>query len=308
MEKIKRVIIIGAGGMGGYFASRFIETEGFSTAVAARGQRRKRLESEGLVVNGKKYTVPVVDPDEVDSPADLIIVAVKNHHLADAVSNLGMLVGNHTTFISVMNGMDSEEYIGSIYDMERVLYAISVGIVAIREENRITYINPGLHYFGEKTNTTISQRVKKVQEAFGHAGIYYETPPDMIRMLWWKFMINVGINQASAVMHAPYSVFQTNPEARSLMEALMREVINLAETLDVNLVEKDVTGWYPVLEKLAPHGKTSMLQDIEAGRKTEVEAFGDKVVSLGKAHNIPTPVNQAVVNIIHVLERDAGKT
>ncbi|UCB44797.1 MAG: 2-dehydropantoate 2-reductase [Spirochaetota bacterium] len=308
MGNIKRVIVIGAGAIGGYFVSRFLETDGFATAVAARGQRRKRLETEGLVVNGKKYNVPVVDPDEADSPSDLIIVAVKNHHLADAVNNLEKLVSNHTTFISVMNGLDSEDYIGSIYGMDKVLYAISVGIVAIREENRITYINPGLHYFGEKSNTKISQNVKKVQEAFERAGIYYKTPPDMVRMLWWKFMINVGINQASAVMHAPYSVFQTDPEARGFMESLMREVTNLAEAVDINLVEKDITSWYPVLDKLAPNGKTSMLQDIEAGRKTEVEAFGGEVVSLGKAHNIPTPVNQTVVNIIHVLERNTGKT
>jgi 2-dehydropantoate 2-reductase len=143
-----------------------------------------------------------------------------------------------------------------------------------------------------------------VQQAFDKAGIKYETPPDMIRMLWWKFMVNVGMNQASAVMRAPYGVFQTYPDAQGLMEALMQEVITLAKVKNVNLVEKDIEDWYGFLNILSPQGKTSMLQDIEAGRKTEVEIFGGKMVELGKNHGIPTPVNQTVLQIIRILERD----
>jgi 2-dehydropantoate 2-reductase len=87
------------------------------------------------------------------------------------------------------------------------------------------------------------------------------------------------------------------------MEMLMREVIVLAQHVGVNLGEQDLDGWYAVLNTLSPEGKTSMLQDIEAGRKTEVEVFAGKVVELGKRHGIPTPVNQTVLSIIHVLEQ-----
>jgi 2-dehydropantoate 2-reductase len=122
-------------------------------------------------------------------------------------------------------------------------------------------------------------------------------------MLWWKFMVNVGMNQASAVMRAPYGVFQSSREAQALMEALMQEVIALAGVVGVDLAEKDVDDWVAVLNTLSPQGKTSMLQDIEAGRKTEVEIFGGKMVALGSAHGIPTPVNQTVLRIIQVLEQ-----
>ena len=125
----------------------------------------------------------------------------------------------------------------------------------------------------------------------------------MLRMLWWKFMFNVGINQASAVMRAPYGVFQTVPEAQALMEALMREVLVLAQAAHINLTEQDLLDWYPVLKRLSPQGKTSMLQDIEAQRKTEVELFAGKVIALGRQYGLPTPVNQTVYNIIHILEQ-----
>ena len=116
-------------------------------------------------------------------------------------------------------------------------------------------------------------------------------------------MVNVGTNQASAVMRAPYGVFQSSPNARALMEELMREVITLAKVTGVQLFEQDLEDWYAVLDTLSEQGKTSMLQDMEAGRKTDVEIFGGKVVELGKIHGIPTPVNQTALRIIQVLEQ-----
>ena len=302
MEDIKKVAILGAGAMGAYFASRFFDTAGFSTVLIAKGHRLDNFKTKGLVVNGKSYAIPVIHPDEATSTMDLIIVALKNHHLKEAAQGLEKLVGDSTTIISIMNGLESEEYIGSIYGMDRMLYAISVAIDAVRQGNQITYTKPGKHYFGQAINTNLSQRVLRVQEAFDRAGIVSETPEDMIRMMWWKFMINVGMNQASAVMQAPYGVFQKSPEAQGLMEALMKEVIALTDVMDVNLTNRDIEEWYPFLNVLSPQGKTSMLQDIEAGRKTEVEIFGGKVVELGKAHGVPTPVNQTLLQIIRVLE------
>ena len=303
MEEIKKVAILGAGAMGAYFASTFFDTAGFSTVLIAKGARLDRLKTKGLVVNGKSYAIPVVHLDEATSPVDLIIVALKHHDLEEAVQGLEKLVGDSTTIISIMNGLESEEYIGSIYGMDKMLYAVSVAIDALRQGNQITYTKPGKHYFGEAINTHLSQRVLRVQEAFDRAGIVYETPEDMIRMMWWKFMVNVGVNQASAVMRAPFGVFQKSPEAQGLMEALMKEVTALTDVMDVNLTNRDIEEWYRFLNVLSPKGKTSMLQDIEAGRKTEVEIFGEKIVQLGKAHGVPTPVNQTLLQIIRVLEQ-----
>ena len=303
MTEIKRVAILGAGAMGSFFASRFFENREFSTFLVARGERGERLAKDGLVVNGKACAVTVLNPDKVEAPADLIIVALKHHHLPEATGDLKGLVGENTTIISVMNGLDSEPYIGSIYGMDKILYAVSVGIDALRQGNHVSFSSPGKHYFGEAVNKTPSPRVLEVQRAFERAGILYETPEDMIRIMWWKFMINVGMNQASAVMRAPYGVFQSSPEARALMNSLMEEVIALAQPAGVNLVEEDVNQWDKVLKTLSPEGKTSMLQDMEAGRKTEVEVFGGKVVQLARQYNVPVPVNQALLRIIQVLER-----
>ena len=82
----------------------------------------------------------------------------------------------------------------------------------------------------------------------------------------------------------------------------MREVITLARAADVNLVEEDIDNWYAFLQTLHPEGRTSMLQDIEAGRKTEVDIFAGKMVELGKTYSIPTPVNETLLHAIKVIE------
>jgi 2-dehydropantoate 2-reductase len=303
VKEIKNVAILGAGAMGAFYASKFFDASSFSTVLVARGSRHDRLKADCLVVNGKRYSIPVVLPDEAAPQADLIIVALKNHHLPEAVHDLKSLIGDQTTVLSVMNGLDSEEYLGSIYGMDKLLYAVAVGTDAVREGNSITYTSPGKICFGQPENSHPSERVRRVQEAFERAQVPTEIPRDMIRMMWWKFMINVGVNQASAVTRAPYGIFLTSPDAQALMNELMREVIVLAQNVGVNLKEQDLDDWYAVLKTLSPKGKTSMLQDIEAGRKTEVEIFAGKVIELGKKHNIPTPVNQTLLSIVHVLEQ-----
>ncbi len=305
MDPITRIVIVGAGAMGAVYAAKLAQAEGLSVTFHARGPRYERLRTGGVTVNAARLDIPVVHPDDAADPADLILVAVKDRDLPGALPDLRNIVDEETLFLSVMNGLDSEAAIGAAYGASRVLYAIAVGIDALREGGAVTYTTSGKLIFGEADNRTLTPRVRAVQALLDRAGLACETPDDMIRMLWWKFMVNVGVNQASAVMRAPYGIFHTSPEAQALMEALMREAITLAQAEGVDLREDDIAAWYRYLNTLSPDGKTSMLQDIEAGRPTEVESFAGKVVALGQAHGLPTPVNQTVLRIIRVLEQHA---
>ena len=301
---IRRVAILGAGGLGAAYGSRFLRTPRFETTFIARGERFRRLQEDGLWANGIHFDVPLAHPERAaGAPADLILVALKQHHLQEALPDLAPFVGAETILLSVMNGLDSEALLGERYGMEKLLYAIALGIDAVREQNRIVYANAGKIIFGEAHNERVSARVRRVQEALSRAGIPWETPPDMVHTLWRKFMINVGINQASAVLRAPYAVFQNDGAAQAIMISLMREAMAVAAAEGVTLSEGDLQGWIDLLATLSPDGRTSMLQDIDAGRKTEVEIFGDKVVALGRQHQIATPVNHTIAAAIKVLEK-----
>ena len=96
-------------------------------------------------------------------------------------------------------------------------------------------------------------------------------------------------------------------EASEIVEEAMREVVTIAKAAHVHLSEEDIKNWYSILSTLSPQGKTSMLQDVEATRKTEVEMFAGKVTELGKTYGIPTPVNQTLLRMISVIEQRYGK-
>jgi 2-dehydropantoate 2-reductase len=303
---IETISIIGAGALGAIYAAMLYDMDPRCVAFVAGGERAERLRRAGVVVNGKSYHIPVLSPEDRVAPADLVIVAVKYQHLDDAIRDMKNRVGAETLIISVMNGIESEERIGAVYGMDNILYCVSVGIDALRDGNRVIYTTQGKLFIGEAANPVLTGRVRRVQALFDRAGIIYETPPDMMRILWWKFMINVGINQASAVLRAPYAVFQTAGEARELMGAAMREVVRLAGKAGVDLSEADIGGFDPYLFRLNPQGKTSMLQDVEAGRKTEVEMFAGRVIEMGRRYDVPTPVNQRLFDQIRKIETDGA--
>lgn len=302
MSPIERISLIGTGAMGSFYASKFFDMDHSCISLIAEGERYDRLKEKGFFVNDRHYRLSVITPDDTGPPSDLVMVAVKHHHLPKAIQDIRNRIGPQTSILSVMNGIESEEQLGAEYGMDKVLYAVAVGIDAVREDNHLTYTTQGRLFFGEARNQFLSKRVKEVQSLFDRAGIAYETPEDMIRVLWWKFMINVGINQASAVLRAPYSLFWTSQEAQDLMESAMREVMVIAKEAGVDLSEKDIQNWYSVLSGLSPEGKTSMLQDVEAKRKTEVEMLAGKVIELGKTYGIATPVNEKILRSIKEIE------
>ncbi len=302
MPLIRHIHIVGAGAMGAAYAALFAAGPGFRVAFVARGERHRRLAQRTMKVNGRAYDIPVIHPDKVPRPADLVLVALKHHHLKAALGDINALVGDDTVILSVMNGLESETTIGAVCGRDRLVYAVALGIDAVRQGDAFVFGNPGRIIFGRDPLVPGDPVVARLREALKRAAIPHEVPADIRRVMWWKFMINVGVNQASAVLGAPYGVFQTSPDARELMVALMQEVIALAGRNKIALSTTDVDEWLEILATLSPEGKTSMLQDIEAGRKTEVALFAGHVVALGAQHQIPTPVNATILRIIKALE------
>ncbi|GFO68193.1 2-dehydropantoate 2-reductase [Geomonas limicola] len=295
------VAIIGAGALGAIYGSLLFQADPTSVYFIADGERGQRLARDGVQVNGDRFVIPVRTPEEA-TPVDLVIVAVKYHQLDEACAALVRAVGPDTAILSVMNGIDSEERLAAVFGAEKLLYGLSLGIDAVRVGNAVSYRNQGRILFGEKRNEVPSERVRRVAALFDKAGIAHVTPVDMIRSLWFKYMINVGVNQVSALLGLSYGRMREDRAARDLMEGAMREVIDLAKSLQVDLAPADIQEFYRVLDTLDPDGKTSLLQDVEAGRKTEVEMLAGTVLALGERHGVATPVNRRLFDEIRRLE------
>ena len=307
MRRIERVVLLGAGAVGSLYVPPLHDLDPGLLRVVAGGARRERLLAEGLTVNGRRLGVRVVAPGEPAAPADLLLVAVKHHHLERAMADARGLVGPGTIVLSLLNGISSEGVLERGLGVE-ALPAFVLGTDSVREGTCSRHSSMGVVWFGARSDDPSDPRVVAVRDLFDRARIPYRVPAEILREQWFKFMLNVGVNQVSAVLRAPYGAFADVPEVRELTRAASLEAIAVALKEGIPLSPADVDRIFPILGALTRDGKTSMLQDVEAGRKTEVEIFAGAVVELGRRHGVATPVNAVLGRMIVALERMAGVT
>jgi 2-dehydropantoate 2-reductase len=305
MKKIHTVSLVGLGAIGATYGSKLHDTLNKSFTVVANAERVKKYQENGIRINDKIFDFHYITPETKSEPADLVIFAVKNAELMQAIQNMEHHIGPDTIILSLLNGLTSEEEIYKETGNEHILYSMSVEIDAVRKYQEVRFTTMGRICYGKK-DLQQSEDVAAVQELFERCGIDYEISENMLYTLWWKFMVNVGINQTSAVLRAPYGVFQKIPAAYDMVEDAMYEVVALSEKAGIHLTNEDVKKFWPILNHLSPNGKTSMLQDVEAGRKTEVENFAGMVCRLGEKYNIPTPVNKHLLRQIMIMEEMAA--
>ncbi|SEI85120.1 2-dehydropantoate 2-reductase [Bhargavaea ginsengi] len=302
MSDIRTAALIGLGAIGAAYAERLQTHLKEDFHVLADEGRITRYRDHGIRINGRETRFrykPLTDEAE---PIDLILFGVKNDQLDEAIDCVRPFVGPETILLPLLNGISSEEDLKAAFPDNPVLYAMCVGIDAQRKERDIRYSKLGQITFGTRAGE-YPEAETAVENLFRAADVPYEIPDDIWREMWWKFMINVGVNQTSSVLRAPYGIFQTIHSARSWMEEVMKEVVLVSQAAGVGLNDRDITRFRPVLDSLSPEGKTSMLQDIEHGRKTEVEFLAGKMVELGEKYGVPVPENEHLLKVIRVLEK-----
>lgn len=305
MKHITDIALIGLGAVGAAYltsvADNFPECR---IRVIASGERAERLRRDGIVYNGKRYLFDVAEPDE-GTPAGMLFVSVKNGQLAEAMEQAAAFVGPDTVIIAPLNGVTSERLLGGRFGAEKVLYSYAIKLDATRTGAETVCGNEGWIVFGDARNEPgrYSENVLAVEEFFKRSGIDYEIPEDMIKSLWKKFMMNCGLNQTSAVLGFSYGMMQRSKEARSLMRSAMEEAALTARFMaGVELGEAEMEEIFRTMDMLSPDGKTSMLQDVDARRVTEVDAFAGTVAAASHEHDFAAPVNELYLRLIRAKE------
>jgi len=305
MNHPPNLMLVGLGAIGVIYADRLNRALPESFTVLVDPDRKERYETEGIHLNGVPCSFTFITPDDDIPPADLFLVAVKQHHLARAIDSMRPFVSHDTTILSLLNGISSEAILQEAFPEANVLHGFCVGTDAVRLGTCTTCTNIGRIVFGEKDNPVPSETVVAISQIFEQADIPTVVPEDILREQWWKFMMNVGINQVSAVSGARYGDFCVRPEALELAVLASREVVALAKHEGVDMTEQDIERYVNILHTLDPEGKTSMLQDVEAGRQTEVDIFSGTVISLGKRYGVTTPVNDVLYRLIRLKQRSS---
>ena len=300
MKEIKKVILCGLGAIGTIYADKLEKYDAKNLKVLVDESRYERYSKNPVIFNGRALNFEYVLPSEEDFKADLIILATKFAGLKDAIKNIKNFVKEDTVILSLLNGVTSEDIIADVYGKDKMLYSYFIGHSSVRCGNSVTHDDVNTIVFGAENN--LGENVVAVKNFFDKVGINYKIPDDIKRSMWLKFMLNVSANQPTAILRMTFGDMFENTHFMKFAESIMREVQSVAKAEGVQNTETMVDEALKHLKTMTPDGKTSMLQDVEAGRKTEVDMFAGTVIELGKKHGIPTPYNKIMKEMIGIIE------
>lgn len=310
MKQIKTVVILGLGAIGTIYAEKLCNRPDVELFVLADEARKQRYEKNGIIYNGKRYDFTYVLPSDTHVQADLIIVATKSHGLHTAIEMMEHIVGEDTIILSLMNGISSERLIGERYGMEHILYAMYLGHGSNNMAGGITHDGVNRIFFGDAERNGTSDKEERCKEFFYRTGIDYTVPDNIMHEVWRKFMIIVGLNQASVLLQCNYGVYQKQPSAVAFAEKLMLEVKAIAEALGIKDTGKMLKNALAAVDLFPAETTASIYQDYLMKRPMEVDIFSGEICRLGRELNIPTPYNDVVNDVLsainekHLMEKD----
>ena len=287
---MNKVIICGLGAVGLTFAVKFRRK--CELRILVDEERLARYKKNKPTLNGTEQNFEYILPSEVFEP-DSIIISTKSSGLASAIESIKNFVRKDTIIISLLNGVSSEEIIANAYPEAKVLKSYFIGHSAVRDGNLVTQDGVG---------EIVVENDSDIVRILENAGVDYTMPEDMNYSLWLKFTMNVFSNQASAILNMTFGDLKKNSAFIDFAKKVISEVRAVAEKKGINNLENLEYDALKALARMCDEGKTSMHQDILAGRKTEVDIFAGEVIRLGKEFNISTPYNQVMYDMIKVLE------
>ncbi len=331
---MKRIRFIGAGALGLLFADQMRRNlpEGGKIEFVMDAERLERHRKDIYTINGEEVQFAMLTPEQAreEGPADLILVGVKYPQFASAMETMASSVGEETTILSMMNGVDSEELLGKRFGREKVLFNVSQGMDAQRYGANLTYTQHGHLYIGvpsgEQLMTLDAQNPLTLEQAeelrgillakldavcrfFDQSGVSYVREENILHRIWSKFMLNVGCNQVCMVADKGYGpCLEPGGLEFALMTGAMREVCALAQAKGIMVGEKELAEYIALEKTLDPNAVPSMGQDRRQKRRSEVDMFAGTVIRQGRELGLEMPVNEYLLRRVREIEAQYGES
>ena len=314
--------IAGAGAIGAYVGAKMARA-GAEVTLFARGPHCRAMQERGVRVLGAQEEFEarprVVDSLTAIGPVDVVFLAVKAHSLPELAPQLPALFGPDTTAVSMQNGIpwwyfegaerletvDPGGVVAAAIQPRRVVGSIIYLSTGITEPGVVRHIEGNRITIGEPDGSR-SERCRAISEALVQAGMRAPITTHLRQEIWVKLMGNVAFNPISALTGATLAAMVRDREVGQLVRAIMAETECLARRIGIEVpisVEQRIAG----AEKVGEH-KTSMLQDLEAGRPLELNAIVGAVLEMGERLNVPMPHTRAVYACTRLLEKQRRGT
>ena len=292
-----RIAVMGSGGQGGLFGS-VLSRAGHNATFIARGKNLEVIQSNGLTLRSKIFSDFTVQVHATDNPesvgeVDLILFCVKNYDLDTATEQIKPMIGSETIVLTVQNGVEAPDRIGDIIGSEHVIAGVSRTNSYLSAPGEVTHNSGKSIGFGEISGI-VSPRVKKLEKVFREAGFEAFASDNIKSVLWNKLTTLSGLHGVVCLTRSSIGIVKDHEETWELMRKVMLETASVALAEGVMISENSIDARLESIARMPPEVKPSMMVDLEAGRRIELDTFNGAVVRFGRKHGVDTPFNYVI--------------
>ena len=300
-----RVYIIGSGAMGGIYGG-LLSRAGFEiTLIDVRDDHLGVIQREGLTVDGVRghhvIRVPAWNGFAALPPADVVIIFTDSNATRQAAQTAAAVLQPEGCALTLQNGIGNVETLIAVLGERRVIAGVTMNSGANPEPGRVVYTNAGLTQIGELDGRS-SARIQELARMLTKAEIETEVVSDPMAHVWNKFVLNCAVNALCAVSGLRSGEIYRTPEMSALQDRILDEILLVVERKGIRLPETNLA------KKIKDHcrvryNKPSMLQHVEHGRRTEIDALNGALLREGKALGLALPYNEALVALVKGVEK-----
>ncbi len=305
---------MGAGAIGSVFGGflsnsqdvTLIGREAHISAIREKGLKISGIWGEHLFKNLKAFTSS--DECKIYAPYDLVLITTKSYDTEYATMQILPLIGKDSLVASVQNGIENEGIIAKIVGEERTMGGMAIfGAMLIEPGHVKVTVYASECLFGTLTKNI--EKSKIIADMISKAGIPSLPTDDIIREKWMKAFYNIALNPLSAILKVQYGKLGIYDETRAIIKGMLKEAFEVARAEGIKLKFTYEEYFEHLMKKQLPLTSehiSSMLQDLEKHKRTEIDYINGAIVRLGKVHGIRTPFNEIIVNLIRTLEKMHG--
>lgn len=307
-NNLPRVGIIGAGPVGLVLAAHLIEAGAFVVPCDLLPDRIDEIKKKGITLKHtmeKQVTVPEVahSINELEMfDLDLVILSVKTPNLTAVIKSLADFSNENMKVVVAQNGIDNEIEVARAIGEERVLRMVLnfAGAMSSHHTVHVSFFNPP-NYLAAMSMATdpVAEQLAKL---FNSVGLQTEVPDDIQDYVWQKAILNASLSAICAITRKTMKDVMDFPASLEIVEALIDEAVRVAEKEGIELGHKFRRFSIRYLKNAGRH-RPSMLVDLENGKPTEIDRLNGRIVHYGQKHCVPTPLNQSMTAMVHLLEQ-----
>ncbi|MCF6463148.1 ketopantoate reductase family protein [Clostridium sp. Cult1] len=301
-----RIAIIGSGAMGSLYGGYLSKGDNEVYLVDIWEEHINRINDKGLIIvedNIELMTKPrgITDSKGI-GPVDLVIVFVKSTHTKNAIENNLSIIGPRTMVLSLQNGYGNADGIGQYVPENNIILGTTSHGATMIQPGKIRHAGKGKTYIGKLIGIN-DENVTIIRNVLNEAGFETIISDNVMELVWSKLLVNVGINALTAILEIRNGKLLKWEESKELLTLAVSEGVKVANGLGLDFSKEEVISSVINVAKTTGENKSSMLQDILNGRKTEIEKINGAIVKEGEKLGLDTPVNRVLMDMIKVKEK-----